>query len=179
MAKQLKKIIVAEFRQRFGVLKDGCVLIDFHGMNAEQTLDLRSRLREKGSCVTVVHNRLARRAWQDREEIPAEFGNLLRGPTAIVYGDIGVLASSKLLVNWRKKNRDLAEIKGGFFEGRVLSPGEVLKLALLPDHETLQGQLAATLISPLQCLGGAAAQLLSHLGACARARHDELAGSEK
>lgn len=176
MAKLLEKIIIADLKKRFS-FEEGCLLIDYHGLDAERTMELRGALREKKSNLTVIRNRLAERAWRENEAVPEEFLKLLKGPTAVIHGE-SVRTTSKVLSNWHRKNRNLATIKGGLFEGKVLTAEEVRKLAAIPDRETLQAQISARMLGPLQSLASAAQQLVSHLAGCARARHEELSGEE-
>ncbi len=173
MAKELKQIITADYERQLGDLEGG-VLIDYHGINAERTVDLRCALRKDGVSMQVLHNRLARRVFAERDDVPGEFADLLSGPCALLVGEEGVLTASKSLSNWRKKNRDLAKVKGGFFEGRVLSVEDVAQMAKIPDKETLQGQVAAMFLSPAQLLASCGKAVLEHFAGCAKARKDEL-----
>jgi large subunit ribosomal protein L10 len=173
MAKELKRIVLREFERRFGDM-DGCVLIDYRGLDSAQTVDLRSTLRESGVFMRVVQNRLARRAFSARGDVPPEFEALFKGPTALVFGEDGALSASKLLVRWQKKNQGLAPIKGGLFQGRVLSVEDVGRLSEIPDRPTLQGQLAGLFGAPAQALASPISALLSHFAGAARARQADL-----
>jgi large subunit ribosomal protein L10 len=172
MARELKAIIYRQIDGKFGGL-DGCILIDYQGLNAEQTQDLRSSLRRSGVRMSVVHNRLARRVFRDRGA-PQEFEVLLKGPTALLHGEDGVLSASKSIVQWRKKNKDLAAIKGGLFQGKALSIADVEKLATIPDTATLQAQALSMLLGPLSHLATVTAGLLSHFAGAARAHREGL-----
>jgi large subunit ribosomal protein L10 len=172
MAKELKEIVVANFQDRMSGMTD-CVLIDYHGLDAERTVDLRNTLRQEGVRMTVVHNRLIRRAFKSRDDLPAKFSELFRGPTAILDAE-EALSTIKSIAKWRKKNENLAEIKGGLFEGQVLTPGELSELAKIPDKETLQAQSAGMFLGPLQFLASSIRDLLSHFASCVKAHKDEL-----
>ena len=65
MAKELKQIICGDLRRIYAEV-DGCVLIDYRGLNSEQTESLRSSLREGGVRMNVLTNRLARRVFAGR-----------------------------------------------------------------------------------------------------------------
>lgn len=179
MARELKEIIVRDLKERFGGVC-GCVLIDYQGLNAEATLDLRGALREEGVRMAVVQNRLMRRVVADREDLPEAFGDLLQGPTALLFGDdeASVLAASKSLSKWQKKNKDLASVKGGLFDGKVLSVEDVVELSQVPDHPTLQAQTAGMFLSPMQSFASAVQALLSHFAGCAKERHGQLGGDD-
>ena len=173
MAKELKKIIVRDIQRRFAAM-EGCVLIDYHGLSSEQTTDLRNSLREDGVLMNVVHNRLARIAFSSREGIPVEFQDLFRGPTALLYGEDGVLSASRIVARWQKNNQGLARVKGGLFLGQLLTEADVKRLASLPDKETLRAQLAFMFVSPLSSLASAAQSLLSNFAGAAEARRKDL-----
>lgn len=123
--------------------------------------------------MTVVRNRLARRVFAEHGA-PDGFRQLFQGPTAILYGPGGALDASKSISQWRKKNSNLAPIKGGLFQGEALSIEQVETLAAIPDKETLQAQICASLVSPMACLANAARSLLSHFAGCVKARKEEL-----
>ena len=175
MAKELRAIIRAQFEREFGSF-NGCVMIDYARLNAEQTLDLRSSLRADGVRMRVVHNRLAQRVLGDRDDVPEGFLRLLRGPTALLMAPEGAIAISKSISSWRVKNKDLAAIKGGLFEGRVLSVSDVGEMAKIPDKATLLAQTAGMFLAPVQFLPSAARSLLSHFAGCVKARHEQLSG---
>jgi large subunit ribosomal protein L10 len=175
MAKELKKIILGQLEQRFGDL-DGCVLIDYRGLDSEQTQDLRASLRKNGILMNVVQNRLARRIFAERGA-PPEFGALLKGPTAVLFGGDGALIASKTIVQWRKKNKDLAAIKGGYFQGRALSSQDVESLANTPDQATLRSSALGMFLGPLVYLATATQGLLSHFAGAVKAHRETLAAA--
>ena len=176
MAKELKEIIFKEFQNAFGAV-DGCVLINYQGLNSEQTQDLRSTLSRGGIEMTVLQNRIARRVFA-KNGAPGTFQEILRGPTAILYGEDGALAASKAIVQWRKKNKNLAPIKGGVFKGKALSVPEVERLASLPDAATLRSTVLSLMLSPLSSLASAAQSLLSHFPGAVKAHREELEKSQ-
>lgn len=173
MARELKELIVGDFERRFGELT-GCVLIDYQGLDSEKTADLRRELRRNGVRMAVVHNRLARRSLGSQEGVPEAFLELLRGPTAILYGEDGALSASKVIERWHRGNRGLAPIKGGLFEGRALDVAQVDELAKIPDVDTLRQTVAGFMASPLQALASAARSVVEHFARCAEARRSEI-----
>ena len=172
MARELKTIICQQMERELASM-DGCVMIDYAGLNAEQTSDLRRTLRQDGVRMRIVHNRLARRVFAERD-FPDGFSGLLRGPTALLVAEESALTVAKSLSNWTKKNPNLAAVKGGLFEGKVLSVEDVGEMAKLPDKATLLAQTVGMFLSPVQFLPGAAKSLVSHLAGCAQAQHEKL-----
>jgi len=172
MAKELKEILCKQLDSTIGHI-DGCVLIDYCGINSEQTHELRSLLRKERVGMSVVQNRIARRVFSERGA-PAAFQDLLRGPTAILYGEDGALTASRTVVGWRKKNKDLAAIKGGLFAGAAISTAEVERLASLPDIDTLRSRLLSIFLSPLTHLASVADSLVRHFPSASKAHRESL-----
>jgi len=172
MAKELKIIIAKQIEKTVGNL-DGCVLIDYRGLTSAQTQDLRASLRRSSVLMNVVPNRLARRVFTEHGA-PPEFQSLLQGPTAVLFGNDGVLTTSKSIVQWRKKNKDLAPIKGGLFQGKTLSPAEVERLSALPDANQLRERVLALFLSPLSHLATVTQALLSHFASSCKAHRERL-----
>ena len=170
MSKELKDLLKSEFARRFeGV--DGCVLIDYHGLDSEQTQNLRSQLRASGVRMSVIQNRLAQRVFADMET-PESFRELLRGPVAILVGEDGAVTASKKVVEWSKKNDDLAAVKGGLLDGETLSAEKVQALAKLPSLDELRASVAGSFLSPMTHIASCTQALLSHFASCAKAHHE-------
>ena len=176
MARELKDIITKDIETRFAGM-DGCVVFDYQGLSAEDTFQLRRNLRQDGVRMNVVQNRLSKRVFAEREDIPGEFTDLFSGPTALLTSEEGALRASKSIANWLKETKDSIEIRGGLFEGKVLSKEDVTEMAKIPDKDTLLAQTVGMFLSPVQFLPSAAKSLVSHLAGCAKARHDELSDS--
>ena len=176
MSKELKKIICEDLASRLTQL-DGCVLIDYRGLDSEKTYDLRCTLREKGVQMNVVPNRLARRVLLELGA-PRDFCELFQGPTAILFGGDGAFVASKSIASWRKKNKDLAPIRGGLLEGETLSPEEVGRLADIPEPEVLRSTIAGMFAAPFTYLASCVKGLTSHFAGCVEAKAAEGGSSE-
>lgn len=172
MARELKELLHGEFKRRLGGL-DGCVLIDYQGLDSEKTQDLRRHLHKGGVKMNVVQNRLARRVFQEAQA-PESFQRLFRGPTAVLVSRDGAIKASKQIVNWRKTNEAVAAIKGGLFRGKTLTPSDVEDLAKIPDEETLRQGVAGLLVGPLGYLVSCAQGLVAHMAGCIKARREML-----
>lgn len=177
MARELKELICEDLKKRFGEI-DGCVLVDFRGLNSEQTQDLRDSLRAEGVRMNVVRNRLAQRIF-DELGAPPEFKEYISGPTAVLFGGDGAFTASKGLSKWRKKNADLAEVRGGMFQGQALSAADVQRLADIPEPDALRSQILSMFLSPLSHMSSCAQSLVSHLAGCAKAQHEAGGGGDE
>lgn len=148
MAKVVKRRVTEELKAAFEGI-DGFVVVDTTGFAAHNAEEFRTELRDNGCRMLVVKNSLARRALEDLG-FPG-LDEQLQGQSAILIGDEGALAVSKLLVPWNKKNK-LLGIRGGYVDGRVIDPTEVDRLSKIPDRPVLLSMLLAGLHGPMQKL---------------------------
>ena len=56
--------------------------------------------------MNVVQNRLSKRVFSEREDIPGEFTDLFRGPTALLTSEEGTLRASKSISIGSRKIRN-------------------------------------------------------------------------
>jgi large subunit ribosomal protein L10 len=87
-------------------------------------------------------------------EIDAE---VIRGPTAMIYGDGDAVAVAKVLKDFIKEN-EKPVIKIGGLQGQLLSRADVESLAALPSREILLGQVVGVIAAPMSRLIGALQQ---------------------
>jgi large subunit ribosomal protein L10 len=73
---------------------------------------------------------------------------LFFGPTAIAFVSGDPVAAAKALKNFGKDNPALV-IKGGVFEGKLLSTSDVEFLASLESREVLLAKIAYALMAPV------------------------------
>lgn len=150
MAKRTKETMARELASRYARTSQ-CVIVDYTGLTARESNDLRRRLREQGARMEVLRNRIAARAFEGSRLEAAR--DLLAGPSALVSGP-ETAALCKLLAQWSKEHGKLA-VRGGVFEGRRLSAQDVEALAALPPLSVLRAQAATLLCAPLVGLASA------------------------
>jgi len=171
VAKALRSMIVEEIKQ-WASGAESCVLIDFRGLPAKEADALRRTLRGKGIQMNVVPNRLYGRVLVETsgEALAKDeaLAALLKGPTAVVFGDDGAVTAAKALVDWCKDHKNVA-IKGGLFERRVIGTREVEALSRIPSKQVLIAQAVGGFASPLRglvvVLGGVVRSLACALNA--------------
>ena len=120
------------------------VFVATRGLTVAQDTEMRSELRKAGVKFGVIKNTVLRRVF-------AELGfegldEVFEGPTAVGYSD-DIIAPAKVLAKFSEDFEPM-EIKGGIIDGKVASIDEVIALSQVPDPETLQTQLAYTLLFP-------------------------------
>src|SRR5215469_7578093 len=150
MANAEKVAAVAELTERF---KDssGAVLTEYRGLTVAQLAELRRSLGGNATF-TVVKNTLTKIAVTEAG-LEGQLSSLLAGPSAIAFVDGDVVEAAKGLRDFARTN-PLLVIKGGVFEGKAMSPAEIVKLADLEPREVLLAKLAGAMKASLS---GAAA----------------------
>lgn len=126
-------------------------LTDFKGSTVAQMDSFRRACETAGLRYQVVKNTLCRRAvaGTDREALSGHF----RGNIGVLFSGEDPIAAAKLLREQVKENQNL-KVQAGFFEGDVLDPKAVDKVADLPSREELLSTLLRTVQEgPRQILG--------------------------
>lgn len=126
-------------------------LISYSALSGSQMNDLRKDLKRLGAQMFVSRTRLARLALKEIEQ--EAFSNTLSGQTAFVWSNADAVTVSKLLVDFTKKNENVA-VRGAVLDGDFLAGQDVKRLADLPSREVLLSQLLGTIVSPITTLAG-------------------------
>jgi large subunit ribosomal protein L10 len=123
------------------------VVADYRGLTVAEMTELRRALYKEKATFTVAKNTLTLRAIKgsDREVL----NNYLKGPTALLLGRADQVAPVKILSEFLSKNKKPNEIRGGFLDGKALSPAEVEQLAKLPSLDELRAKLLGGIASPM------------------------------
>ena len=149
--KARKEQIVAELVEKLDN-SNGLVFVDYQGLTHIQLEGLKNEVKKLDSTIIVTKNSLIRISLGKSQKY-AEFKddkNLDR-PTAALFIQADYAEPLKKLAK-AIKAFGLPKIKLGILEGQVLDEAGVLKIALLPNRETLLTQLVGTLNSPNQGL---------------------------
>ena len=154
-----KESIVGEIR---GYLEGAgyVVLADCRGLSVQQLSDLRGRLRESATRLSVVKNAFFSRAAESVGM--GDVDRMLDGPTAMITGDGDITAVSRILREFVKEH-GLPVAKGGVMGQRVLEAADVEQMASIPPREILLGKLVGTLAAPLTQLVGVMSQKVSSI----------------
>jgi large subunit ribosomal protein L10 len=139
-----KEATIAEISEGIRT-SSGVLLTEYRGLTVAQLKELRGNIRANASYA-VVKNTLAKRAFNAEgiNDLDAE----LVGPTAIAFVHGDTVAVAKALRDFAKANKNLV-LKGGLFDGAVLTVDEVNKLADLETREVLLAKLAGAVKASL------------------------------
>jgi large subunit ribosomal protein L10 len=123
--------------------------VDYRGITVAQVADLRTKLRESDTTLSVVKNSLTERA-ADKAGAEA-LKAILAGPTALAFVRGDAAAAAKALSDAQRATQVL-EFKGGLMDGKPVSPDEIRAISRLPTREVLYQQLVGVVAAPLNGL---------------------------
>ena len=149
MNREQKAAVIDEVAGEIGAA-EAIFAVDYRGITVRQIKDLRVKLADSGTTLTVVKNSLTERA-ADQADAP-ELKQLLVGPTALAFVRGDAAAAAKVLSDAARALRGPLEFKGGVMGSAYLSPADVQTIARLPSREVLNGQLVGTIAAPLSGL---------------------------
>jgi large subunit ribosomal protein L10 len=173
MSREKKNKVVEELAARLE-RSPNLYLTDFTGLSVKPMTELRRKLRDAGVEYAVVKNTLAVRAFESASV--SGFGELLTGPTAVVFAGEKPINAAKVLAQFQKENEALT-FKAGLVDGRVVDPDEIKRLATLPSRDELMGQVAGAMQAPLQAFAGALSGLLNQFVGAVEALRAQRAGA--
>jgi large subunit ribosomal protein L10 len=122
------------------------VAAEYRGLTVEQLTALRMGARKNGVYLRAVRNTLARRAFADTEF--ACLQDALVGPLLLAFSREEPGAAPKLISDFAKLNERLI-IKAGAFNGKLMQPAEIDKLARMPTRDQAISLLMAVMKAPV------------------------------
>jgi large subunit ribosomal protein L10 len=137
-----KQQIVEELKQLLGEAQMALVL-DYSGLSIKEMGDLRGRLAAASGVCKVTKNTLMRRAI-DGDSTWASLESLLTGTNAFVLVKDDVGGAVKAVQSFQKDSKK-SELKGGLFEGQLLSQNDIKAIGDLPSKEVLMAQIAGAI----------------------------------
>ncbi|MCT0200126.1 50S ribosomal protein L10 [Synechococcus sp. CS-1325] len=119
------------------------LVLDYKGLSIKEMSDLRTRLQASNGICKVTKNTLMRLAI-DGNSAWSELDPLLTGTNAFVLirGDVG--GAVKAVQSFQKDTKK-SDVKGGLFEGKLLSQADVKAIGELPSKEVLMAQIAGAI----------------------------------
>jgi ribosomal protein L10 len=168
MSKTVKDMLTRDLASRLSDVEN-CVVANVIGLDANTTVGLRKRLREKQISLMVIKNSMARRATEGTALAPAFEG--LDGAAAVVWGGEDFVSLVKEVCELDKSREyEAFKARGGVLEGEQLSAEKVHEISKWPSRleqlSILSGQFTApwrTLQSQLLGPGGQLASQIEKL----------------
>ncbi len=150
------------------------IVTDFRGLTANQSADLRRRIRAAGGSYQVVKNRLARRA--SAGTATEKLGSRLVGSCGLASHFSDPVALAKVLTDFNKDNPQL-RLVAGVVDGRDVVDAEGIKtLSRLPGLPEIRAQILALVQTPATMLVRLLAAPGSGVARALDARREKLEG---
>ncbi|GAX62249.1 50S ribosomal protein L10 [Candidatus Scalindua japonica] len=144
MSKALKKLIVEELVTDYRDKKN-FVLVNFKGIDAQQTNVLKRDLSDKNINSRVVKNSLAAIAF---EEIGISgLGKMLELPTVVATNEDDPVELAKTLKGYSEEISGF-DIVGGCVDGELMSIEDIGTLASIPSREVVLTQIVFAINAP-------------------------------
>ena len=149
-----KKAVVAEVSAQL-VDAQTLVIAEYRGIEVSSMTKLRAQARENGVYLRVLKNTLVRRAVAGTAF--EGLADQMIGP--LVYGiSADPVAAAKVLHQFAKAD-DKIIVKGGSYNGQVLTAAQVAELASIPSREELLSKLLYVMQAPVAGFARALAAL--------------------
>jgi len=155
VSKYVKQLMTDQLVSRWDGV-DELMLVDMVGLDANSTVALRKRLREKDIHLMVVKNSLARRATEGTALAPAFEG--AQGSQAVVWGAEDIVSLAKEVISIAEGD-EFAKFAptGGVLDGERLSPDDVKAVSKWPSRAEMLSTISGQILGPAMTLS---AQLL-------------------
>lgn len=147
--KARKEVIVAQLVEKMDA-SSGLVFTDYKGITHQQLENLKKELKTVDSTIVIAKNSLIRLGLEKSKNF-ADFKDNegLEAPTATLFIQGDMVEPLKRLQK-TVKELGLPKIKFAILEGNLADEASVLKIAALPNRETLIAQFVGMLNSPIQ-----------------------------
>lgn len=145
------------------------IMLEFNKMSMKEISNMRTKVREAGCQVHVTKNTLLKLALEKAgyENIKQEEGSTLCG---FALTDAPSLAKTIMDLT---KNSEVFKVKGGFMDGKEISPEEIKALASLPPLPVMRATLLGVISAPASKLVRTLAEPARSMAAVIKARSEQ------
>ena len=144
MPSRLKTLMVEEYSEQLNSMGD-MFAVCYTGLKVAENNELRTELSKSGNYLMHVRNRIFKIALQNAGL--NDFIPFIDGPTGIVFGE-DIINGIKIINKYVKEQEGI-ELRGGYFEGRIITPAEVKELSEIPSREVLISQVMTVVQAPV------------------------------
>ena len=142
---EAKKQVVASIVEKFQKAQS-IVFVDYRGLNAEETTNMRADCRKAGVEYLVLKNTMIERAAEELNITDLKAHR--EGPTAVAFSMNDPASAAKIMLKYAKDTKKLS-VKCGFLEGAVVGEDVVQSLSELPSREVLIAKIMGSLNAPV------------------------------
>ncbi len=147
LTKAQKEELVKQLTEQIKASKS-VVFADFKGLPVAEMVNFRHQLRKEGVQFKVAKRTLFKIAAKE-----AGFGEIsdeaLEGSVGAAFSMEDEMSAPKLVYKFAKTNENV-KLRGGLFEGKVLSVEEAKQLATMPGKDELIGKFMYLIKYPVQ-----------------------------
>jgi large subunit ribosomal protein L10 len=148
LSKDKKAKVVAEVSD---LLRDSklTVFVKYTGTPVKAMQALRATAQDDGTSISVVKNRLMKKALQTDERFSNTDTSVLSGQLMYAFNPQDEVAPAQVLAKFAKTEPQVEFVGAFTADGQLLSADDVKALAALPSKDQLRAQLAGTIAAPL------------------------------
>jgi large subunit ribosomal protein L10 len=103
-----------------------------------------------------------------------DLADSFKGPVAVALGYDDITVPARILTGYIDQTQGSLQIKGGFFDGRVITINDVITLSTLPSRDILLARVIGQIKSPISSLVGCLSSPLRGLIGVLQARINQL-----
>lgn len=152
MSKFVKSLMIDDLSSRWDGVEE-LMLVDTVGMEVNDNVALRKRLREKNMSMMVVKNSLARRATEGTTLAPAFEG--ASGSLSVVWGGEDVVSLAKEVIDLVEgEDFEKFDAVGGVMDGSKISADEIKSVSKWPSRTEMLSTLMGQVMGPAMTLSG-------------------------
>ena len=134
----------------------------YTGMKVGQATNLRKQFRENGVDYFVSKNTLTKIA-ATKAGYEDKLNDFFKGQVGIAYADVDPTSPARVIKKFKKENKDILEVLGLVFEGKIYTADKYKELADLPNREGLLSMFVGGLSQPMSQLVGTLSGAISKL----------------
>lgn len=124
----------------------GFIAVTSQGVEANKIVELKKKLKELGSNVSVVKNTLFKIALEDNDQ-PVQAKDFADQTAVVSYGDDPTVVAK--LIKEVQEETELFDAKFGVINGEFMDGSKVMRLADIPSREELYAKMLGSLMAPL------------------------------
>jgi len=142
MERAAKEQVLGEIKEAFANVAS-IVIADYRGITVPVVTTMRDDFRKAGCHYRVLKNSLVKIAVKGSRMEP--LSQLMVGTTAVIWSTETPQAPAKIALKWAKDEPKF-QVKGGYFDGKVLDLKGVEALAVMPGKPEVQASLLMTFL---------------------------------
>lgn len=173
--RQEKQLLLDDLKERLE--KADCfVLTRYQKMKAAKETLFRGEMAKVNADFEVVRKRVFLKATQVAGLTGID-ANTLQGSIGVVFGGEDPINTVKAIFEYQDKNKEILEVLGGLFDGKVIDARQAEVISKLPTKNELRAQFLGLLEAPMAETLGTIEALLTSVMHCMENRAQKESGT--